>query len=214
MQQALLDAFQENIALIDTDGIIYATNAAWKRFARQNGAAPDYTDIHRNYLSILTDAGSLEEVNGIQAVLDGKLAFYDSSYACPSPQEDRWYLMRVTPLKENEKVVAAVISHRNITLEEQQRREVYDVLESMTDAFYALDTDWRFVYLNDQAACLLRRTKKELLGETIWEAFPETLETDIYNAYVSVATSQKSHVIEQYYPPLETWFEIHIYDWA
>lgn len=103
-------------------------------------------------------------------------------------------------IKENEKVVAAVISHRNITLEEQQRREVYDVLESMTDAFYALDTDWRFVYLNDQAASLLRRTKKELLGETIWEAFPETLETDIYNAYLSVATSQKSHVIEQYYP--------------
>lgn len=211
MEQALLDAFQENIALINTNGKIYATNTAWKRFARENGAPKDYTDIDRNYLSLLTAAGSFEEAAGIRAVLSGSIPFYDSSYACPSPREDRWYLMRVTPLKEQGDIVGAVISHRNITQEEQQRREVYDVLESMTDAFYALDPDWRFVYLNDQAAALLRRSKEDLIGKNVWEVIPEAKKTGIYPVYLAVLKSKQSRVMEQFYPPLEAWFEIHIY---
>ncbi|MFC4353730.1 putative bifunctional diguanylate cyclase/phosphodiesterase [Chryseomicrobium palamuruense] len=33
----------------------------------------------------------------------------------------------------------------------------------------------------------------------------------IYSTYRAVVETQKSQVIEEYYPPLETWFEIHVY---
>lgn len=211
MDQALIDSFQENIALIQPDGTIFATNRAWRQFARENGATADYSDIGRNYLDILRNAGSLEEAEGIEAVLREMVPFYDSNYACPSPRKERWYQMRVTPLRQDKKVYGALIAHRNITEEEQQRQEVYDILESMTDAFYAIDHEWRFIYINDQAAKLLRRTRHDILGKIIWEEFPESVDTEIYPTYLEVATLRKPQVIEEYYPPLETWFEIHVY---
>lgn len=211
MDQALIDSFQENIALIQPDGTIFATNRAWRQFARENGAAADYSDIGRNYLDILRNAGSLEEAEGIEAVLREMVPFYDSNYACPSPRKERWYQMRVTPLRQDKKVYGALIAHRNITEEEQQRQEVYDILESMTDAFYAIDHEWRFIYINDQAAKLLRRTRHDILGKIIWEEFPESVDAEIYPTYLEVATLRKPQVIEEYYPPLETWFEIHVY---
>lgn len=211
MDQALIDSFQENIALIQPDGTIFATNRAWRQFARENGAAADYSDIGRNYLDILRNAGSLDEAEGIEAVLREMVPFYDSNYACPSPRKERWYQMRVTPLRQDKKVYGALIAHRNITEEEQQRQEVYDILESMTDAFYAIDHEWRFIYINDQAAKLLRRTRHDILGKIIWEEFPESVDTEIYPTYLEVATLRKPQVIEEYYLPLETWFEIHVY---
>ncbi|WP_342527540.1 EAL domain-containing protein [Chryseomicrobium sp. FSL W7-1435] len=211
MEQALLDSFQENIALIHPDGVIYATNAAWKKFAVDNGASSSYLDIGRNYLKLLLDTGSFDEAAGIQAVLDQSLPSYESSYACPAPHEECWYLMRVTPLVEEGRVRAAIISHRNITNEEQQRREVFDVLESMTDAFYALDEDWRFVYLNQEASRLLRKSKQQVINEVVWEVFPEAVKTDMYTTYLEVARSKQTQILEQYYPPLEIWFEIHVY---
>lgn len=211
MDQALIDSFQENIALIQPDGTIFATNRAWRQFARENGAAADYSDIGRNYLDILRNAGSLEEAEGIEAVLHEMVPFYDSNYACPSPRNERWYQMRVTPLRQDKKVCGALIAHRNITEEEQQRQEIYNILESMTDAFYAIDHEWRFIYINDQAAKLLRRTRHDILGKIMWEEFPESVDTEIYPTYLEVATLRKPQVIEEYYPPLETWFEIHVY---
>ncbi|MFC4353729.1 PAS domain-containing protein [Chryseomicrobium palamuruense] len=152
MSQTLIDSLQENIALITSDGTIYATNRAWRQFACENGSDQGYSDIGRNYLETLKNAGSMEDVEGIKAVLFERAPFYESKYACPSPQNERWYLMRATPLQQDGKVYGALIAHRNITEEELQRREVYDVLESMTDAFYAIDYDWRIMYLNYQAA--------------------------------------------------------------
>lgn len=211
MEQTLIDSFQENIALIRLDGTIYATNRAWKQFARENGATEEYSDIDQNYIEILRAAGSVDEAEGIEAVLTQKVPFYDSSYACPSPQQERWYLMRVTPLRQDGNVYGALIAHRNITEEEEQRREVYDVLESMTDAFYAVDEEWRFIYLNQQASQLLRRQRQDILGKVVWDEFPEAVETNVFTTFLEVTASQKSEVLEQYYAPLETWFEVHVY---
>ena len=52
-------------------------------------------------------------------------------------------------------------------------RRITDILESITDAFFALDQYWRFTYVNDQASRLLRRPREELLGQNVWEQFPE-----------------------------------------
>ena len=47
------------------------------------------------------------------------------------------------------------------------------ILESVTDAFFALDGDWRFTYLNPQAEHLfLQRSRDELLGRAIGEPSP------------------------------------------
>ncbi len=43
------------------------------------------------------------------------------------------------------------------------------ILESITDAFFALDREWRFTYVNAQAERLLFRARAALLGRNVWE---------------------------------------------
>jgi PAS domain S-box-containing protein len=49
-----------------------------------------------------------------------------------------------------------------------------DTLENISDAFCALDREWRITYINAQAAQLLNCSSEDLLGKNHWEKFPET----------------------------------------
>src|SRR5262245_2947685 len=46
------------------------------------------------------------------------------------------------------------------------------ILESIGDAFYALDADFRLTYVNRKAEQLWDKRREDLLGRTLWEEFP------------------------------------------
>jgi PAS domain S-box-containing protein len=85
------------------------------------------------------------------------------------------------------------------------------ILESITDAFYALDTEWRFTHVNQRAETLLECSREELLGETIWEAFPETKELPNYEEYHRAVETGEPTQFEAYSPPFEAWFSVRAY---
>jgi two-component system, cell cycle sensor histidine kinase and response regulator CckA len=89
---------------------------------------------------------------------------------------------------------------------------LFDALESMTDAFYLLDREWRFAYLNPRAEQLLQRPASEILGREVWEAFPETVASPLNDAYHLAASGGGPQVVEaMWYAPLSTWFRVHAY---
>ncbi|HZG44304.1 MAG TPA: PAS domain-containing protein [Longimicrobium sp.] len=85
------------------------------------------------------------------------------------------------------------------------------ILESVTDAFYSVDPDWRFTYLNTRAELLLRRSRADLLGTVVWDAFPAALGTAFETEYRRVARERVPRVFEAYYAPLDSWREVHAY---
>ena len=85
-------------------------------------------------------------------------------------------------------------------------------LESITDAFYTLDREWRFTYLNGHAEQLLQRRREELLGTTFWDEFPATRGTELETAYCRAMHDEVAVVLDEYYyPPLESWFQVNAY---
>ncbi|MCC7021323.1 MAG: PAS domain S-box protein [Thermomicrobiales bacterium] len=82
-----------------------------------------------------------------------------------------------------------------------------ELLERITDGFYALDRAWRFTYVNDAAERMLGRSREDLLGVSIWEAFPPTVETVIYDIYHRAMAEGVAASAEVFYEPLDTWFE-------
>ncbi|MBF2003860.1 MAG: PAS domain S-box protein [Synechococcales cyanobacterium M58_A2018_015] len=94
---------------------------------------------------------------------------------------------------------------------EASRQQVTNILESITDAFFALDRDWHFTYLNHQAELLLQRQRQDLLGQRVWDAFPEAVGSLFYQQYHQAMAEQVSVEFEAFYPPLQTWFEVHAY---
>lgn len=85
------------------------------------------------------------------------------------------------------------------------------VLERITDAFFALDQEWRFTYLNDQAERLLSRTRADLLGRCIWAEFPQAVGSTFEREYRGAVESGASADFEEFYAPLDTWFEVRAY---
>jgi len=83
-----------------------------------------------------------------------------------------------------------------------------DILESMADAFFALDADWRFTYVNAQAERMLSRARASLLGRSLWAAFPEAVGTAFEREYRRAVDEQAPAAFEQFYAPLVAWFEV------
>ncbi|NUR18000.1 MAG: PAS domain-containing protein, partial [Gemmatimonadaceae bacterium] len=88
------------------------------------------------------------------------------------------------------------------------------VLASIADAFYLLDRDWRFIYVNDAAEPLLQTTRAKLLGHTLWEMFPGVIGSPFEGPYREAMATGRVTSAEAYFPPLGTWFDVRTYPWA
>jgi len=116
---SVFDSLSEQIAVLDNSGTIILTNQAWKDFAQENDGDRNRTDIGINYLEICQSSkgdfseGAENVYSGLKAVLDGESPEYSFEYPCPSPSEDRWFIMYATPLNDSQG--GAVISHVDIT---------------------------------------------------------------------------------------------------
>ncbi|MGI4791277.1 MAG: SpoIIE family protein phosphatase [Janthinobacterium lividum] len=85
------------------------------------------------------------------------------------------------------------------------------ILESISDAFFDLDRQWRFTYLNAHAERLLSRSREALLGRSIWAEFPDALGTAFEREYRQAESQQTPVTFEQFFSPLNAWFEIRAY---
>ncbi|NJO80752.1 MAG: PAS domain S-box protein [Cyanobacteria bacterium RM1_2_2] len=94
---------------------------------------------------------------------------------------------------------------------EAAEAQVTNILESITDAFFALDQDWRFIYLNSQAEELLQRPRASLLGRVVWDEFPEAVDSPFYHEYHRAVSEQVSVKFEAFYAPLNHWIEVQAY---
>ena len=99
---------------------------------------------------------------------------------------------------------ALVMDELNLHRRDRARGKM---LESITDAFYALDANGRFTFLNKEAERLLQRPREDLLGAYVWAAFPEA-EPLLRPAYEEAVAQGEPQQITIFYPPLHTWFKV------
>ena len=91
------------------------------------------------------------------------------------------------------------------------------ILGRMTDAFLAVNTDWEFIYVNEQGRAILCEaigesySTGELLGRSIWDEIPSAVDTKFYDAYHRAMDDQEPVSFEAYYEPLDTWFEVRVF---
>ncbi|WP_083468682.1 sensor histidine kinase [Nostoc piscinale] len=105
-----------------------------------------------------------------------------------------------------------VLSAEAILLEQQAAKaKLVNLLETVTDAFVALDANWCYTYVNQRAGQIFNRRPEDLIGKNIWEEFPEGVGQKFYHAYYQAVSEQKVIQIEEYYPPWDRWFENRIY---
>lgn len=109
-------------------------------------------------------------------------------------------------------VVGASIETRRAQGEARKAAErLRATLESITDAFFTLDREWRFRYVNREAERHLGRAREELLGKTIWEQYPELANTTFGRECRRAMEEDCKVTVEDHYAPFARSYEVNGY---
>ena len=90
-------------------------------------------------------------------------------------------------------------------------RRLQATLEHMSDAFFMLDSQWRFAYLNSAAERVLGCRGEEILGRYLEDEYPEALFPSFYAHYRRALNENCAVHFESYDAHLNKWFEFHAY---
>lgn len=85
------------------------------------------------------------------------------------------------------------------------------LVERVSNGIYAMDTDWRILYMNRQAAQFFGCNAEELIGKKIWDEMPQLIGSAFYNAYHSAMVQQKEVHLEQYSTYFNKWVTVNAY---
>ena len=151
--QATLMSLQDHIAVLDRIGNILAVNDSWIRFAQENdagsldriGQGANYIDICKESMSTGSD-GAKAAMDGIKSVLEGRIENFEFEYDCHSPDEERWFLMKVLPFKGQKG--GAIVTHQNITERKQSEIELRQAYEEISRLKNQIEAD--NIYLQEE----------------------------------------------------------------
>ncbi|KQS67067.1 histidine kinase [Modestobacter sp. Leaf380] len=158
-----------------------------------------------------------DDVPRVADALEASIAsvgLFEAEYRVQLPTgETRWVLGRGRALADDSgRAVRLLGAAYDTTRQRHGDARVARVLESMSAAFYSVDREWRFTYVNSEAERLLQQSRDGLLGGVIWELFPATVGSDFETVYRGAVSSGAQAVFEAYYPPpLDGWYEIRVW---
>ena len=181
---AVLDALPTAVAVVGTNGIILATNLAWKRFALDNGGFASNCGVGVDYLAVCANARGpgAEDASlaarGLGAVLAGDRDAFALEYDCDSTTQRRRFLMTVSPVASG--AGAAVVAHLDITarhlaelaLDEREER-FRTIFEQAPLGIFRLGADGRVVDANQALGAILGRSPEDLHGALRSDLFGE-----------------------------------------
>ncbi|MFB9863754.1 PAS domain S-box protein [Rufibacter immobilis] len=105
-------------------------------------------------------------------------------------------------------ITAIVRSYETI---QQQAQKLNTILESITDAFFTLDHNLRFTFLNSEAERLLDIDRHKSLGRSIWEVFPDEVGGMFNDYYQQVQATKKAASFETSLKRKMIWLGVKFY---
>jgi PAS domain S-box-containing protein len=105
-----------------------------------------------------------------------------------------------------------IVKRRNAEREERQAAaRSRMILESITDAFFAVDDSWRFACVNRYAGRLLGRSPGDLLGKVLRDECPGLAGSEFERTYRCVKDERISAEVLAFYPFQNRWYHVHVY---
>jgi PAS domain S-box-containing protein len=129
--------------------------------------------------------------------------------------EPRHFDITKVPLMDDGRVTGIHAVFRDITeitaaqlLIQQQAQKLNTIFESITDAFFLVDHNWNFTYLNSEVERLLNVQRNEIMGRRVWDVFPEEANGVFYQHYVQALNTGQAVHFEAFFERLQLWFDV------
>ncbi len=101
----------------------------------------------------------------------------------------------------------AAVRHSEAQLQRSENL-VGRVLESLTDAFFSLDSDGRLLYINPAAEDLFDQPSEKLIGQPIEAVLPAAVANSLREPFAVTFESQQPTRFELQYEERNRWFEV------
>ncbi|TKC08883.1 PAS domain S-box protein [Pedobacter frigoris] len=88
------------------------------------------------------------------------------------------------------------------------QKRISNILESFTDAFFEVDSDWTVTYWNKEAERLLLMPRTDIIGRNLWEVYADAIPLKFYTEYHTAMTQNVSVRFEEFFPARQIWFEV------
>ena len=224
--RALIEHGTDTITILDRDGTIRYESPSLQRML---GWRPEEL-VGRNVFDFIHPDHHTQVGAELRALLERA----DRVVAqVPFLHKDgSWRVLEATGsnLLENAAVGGIVVNTRDVTAriraEEREREligeqsaraaaeaaahQLEEVLESITDAFFAFDPGWHIRYANSKAVTLMGRPRTEVIGRTPWDLYPYLLDQPVFAGLQRVMEERVS--IEFDYPSTANpgvWLRLH-----
>jgi PAS domain S-box-containing protein len=93
----------------------------------------------------------------------------------------------------------------------ESARTMTNILEKTTDGFFAVDSEWKVIYVNAAAETMFGRKRDELIGGLLWERFPELVGSVFQDNYEKVMAESVAIEFEASDSSGKTWYDVHAY---
>jgi len=194
-------------------GQYLAVDADWHvtdwdpRLAEWTGVEPG-TIVGRKLWAALPDWESSVFAQRCREVMDSRESITTDLYHGPG---ECWLEIQILPRPAGglECFLRDVTEYKAVQIEGTSGIE--STLDRITDAFFALDNREQFVFLNSRAEFLLDVDADEVEGERFWDEFPAAVSTTFYREFKEAMETQEPVSFEEYYRPLDRWFEVNAY---
>jgi diguanylate cyclase (GGDEF)-like protein/PAS domain S-box-containing protein len=213
---------EENTALIENSLDLIALIDAEGRFLRVNSASFALFGYHpeelvgRNYAELLS-VDEREKFKALRAELRAGMA-------TRSDLEHRWVrkdgsLVFVSvSVRWCERTQVTYATARDITAQHLAREELnksqqqlHVMLESIGDAFFAVDRDWRITYANRKAGAFVNLDASASIGKNLIELVPDLLQSDSLHYYRQAMETGVTCSFETLWEPSGVWIEVRAY---
>ncbi len=179
--------------------------------------------VGKNWLDSFVPHQNREDIKRLfHEMLSGTLrhVHYEHSVVTRMSEERIFNFHNVLISDEKGRTIGTLSSGADITERRQKERALKEIenrlqvtLDYMIEGCQIIDYDWRYVYVNEAAARQGRKSKKELLGYTMMQVYPDIDRTNLFNYLRSCMINRIAHQIynEFTYPDgTKGWFELRI----
>lgn len=220
--KAIARLAEENRALIENslDALVILDEAG--RFIRSNPAAAEITGYTseelegRHYWEFLPESEATR-VRGIDDELRNALGSI-RDLVVSWRKKDGTHTQLSLSAKWSAESRVTYVTGRDVTERQrhhaalqESRDEMERVLESIGDAFYSLDRDWRATYVNERTAKFIGIPKQELLGKSLLDVVPGFEQSDFWPYYARAMESGQPTFFEGFFAPVGAWVDVRLY---
>lgn len=200
-----MDLWEDCIALLSSQGIIYYTNKKWDEFVAANGLDPKKCTQGANYLELCHESNSKISdkfsnlAKGISDVINGKSKVYKFEYQLTSSDGKSWFLLQVQQLSKN-CPTNVILQCTDITEFKKTEVNHFDpenylsrILNGLQLIGVILDQNANIIFCNNFLLNLTGWNLTDVIGKKWFDIFvPDEIIPDIKDVFFSTIKNDNS----------------------